>query len=312
MKVIFLGTPELALPSLRAIHRKHDVRLVVTQPDRPRGRGRRSASPPVKICAAELGIPLRQPASLGAGGVLEQMRSTEAEILVVVAYGLLLPENLLEAFPHGAVNLHFSLLPAYRGAAPVNWALIRGEKISGVTTFRLTSTMDGGPVYLRRPVAIARGETAGELGERLAAVGAAALTETLDGIEAGTLLAESQDEALATRAPKLTKEHGRIDWSLTSREIVDLIRGVNPWPGAFTELEGKTLKVWRAEAVEEAGDGAPSPPGTILRASPRRGLAVATLDGVLSLTEVQAGGKRRMTAREYLAGHSLGVGQRFS
>lgn len=312
MKVIFLGTPELALPSLRAIHRKHDVRLVVTQPDRPRGRGRRSASPPVKICAAELGIPLRQPASLGAGGVLEQMRSTEAEILVVVAYGLLLPENLLEAFPHGAVNLHFSLLPAYRGAAPVNWALIRGEKISGVTTFRLTSTMDGGPVYLRRPVAIARGETAGELGERLAAVGAAALTETLDGIEAGTLLAESQDEALATRAPKLTKEHGRIDWSLTSREIVDLIRGVNPWPGAFTELEGKTLKVWRAEAVEEAGESAPSPPGTILRASPRRGLAVATLDGVLSLTEVQAGGKRRMTAREYLAGHSLGVGQRFS
>lgn len=312
MKVIFLGTPELAVPSLRAIHRKHDVRLVVTQPDRPRGRGRRLASPPVRICAEELGIPLLQPSSLNAGGVLEKMHETEADILAVVAYGLLLPDTLLEAFPHGAVNLHFSLLPAYRGAAPVNRAIIRGEEVSGVTTFRLTSTMDGGPVYLRRSAAIAGGETAGELGERLAAIGADVLTETLDGIEAGTLLAESQDESLASRAPKLTKEEGRIDWSLPSREIVNLIRGVNPWPGAFTELEGRTLKVWRAEAVGPTGDGTPSPPGTILRASPRRGLTVATLDGVLSLTEVQTGGKRRMTAREYLAGHSLKSGQRFS
>ena len=312
MKVIFLGTPELAVPSLRAIHRKHDVRLVVTQPDRPRGRGRHLASPPVRICAEELGITLRQPASLSAGGALEQMQSAEADILVVVAYGLLLSDNLLEAFPHGAVNLHFSLLPAYRGAAPVNRAIIRGETVSGVTTFRLTSTMDGGPVYLRRSVAIAGAETAGELGERLAAIGAAVLIETLDGIEAGTLLAERQDETLASRAPKLSKEEGRIDWSISSPEIVNLIRGVNPWPGAFTELEGKTLKVWRAEAVGPTGDGSPSPPGTILTASPRRGLTAATLDGILSLTEVQAEGKRRMSAREYLAGHSPGVGQRFS
>lgn len=312
MKVIFLGTPELAVPSLRAIHRKHDVRLVVTQPDRPRGRGRRLASPPVRICAEELGIPLRQPASLKEQGVLEGMQSTEADILVVVAYGLLLPDNLLEAFPHGAVNLHFSLLPAYRGAAPVNRAIIGGETVSGVTTFRLTSTMDGGPVYLRRSVAIAGGETAGELGERLADIGAGVLAETLDGIEAGSILTESQDEALASRAPKLTKEEGRIDWPLPSREIVNLIRGVNPWPGAFTELEGRTLKVWKAEVVEATGDGTPSAPGTILKASPRKGLTVATLDGVLSLTEVQADGKRRMTAREYLAGHSLGIGQRFS
>ncbi len=307
MKVAFLGTPDLAVPSLEAIHRSRDVCLVVTQPDRPRGRGRHIGASPVKIFAGKAGLPVWQPERLTGDSIPGKLVDSGAELLVVVAYGLFLPRALLEAFPLGAVNLHFSLLPAYRGAAPLNWAIIRGERVTGVSTFRLTSRMDAGPIYLQRELEIRPGETAGELGARLSQVGAAVLEETLSGLERGLLKPAAQDERLATLAPKLTKQDGRIDWSRPSRDIVNLVRGVNPWPGAFTMLGGGVLKVWRAGIAELLFDAAAGP-GRILRASPREGLLVSCGKGAVELVEIQPEGKRRMAARDFLAGHDLQEG----
>jgi methionyl-tRNA formyltransferase len=312
MKVLFLGTPELAVPSLLAVQRLHAISLVVTQPDRPRGRGRQLGTPPVKAEALRLGLSVRQPPDLKGDETAELLTSTGAEILVVVAYGLLLPDPILQAFPHGAVNLHFSLLPSYRGAAPINWAIINGEQETGVTTFRLTSRMDGGPVYHQKTVPVERGETAGELGGRLAVIGAEALNRTLAAIEEGTLEAVPQNESAATFARKLKKTDGRIDWSRPSRAIVDHVRGVNPWPGAYTGLGGGPLKVWRAEAIAGAEALPGEPPGTILEASPQGGFIVSAGEGAVLLKEVQPAGKRRMPARDYLAGHSPKVGDRLS
>jgi methionyl-tRNA formyltransferase len=310
MKVVFLGTPELAVPSLTAISEQHDVTLVVTQPDRPRGRGRKLGISAVKKKTLELGLECWQPESLAGAGPLEKLRSAGADILAIVAYGLKIPDPLLGTAPHGAVNLHFSLLPAYRGAGPLNWAIIRGEEATGVTTFRLTSRMDAGPVYLQERVAVVPGETAGELGPRLADVGASLFARTLDGIEDGSLQAEPQDESLATAAPKLQKSDGRIDWSRPAREIINLIHGVNPWPGAYTTVDGEILKIWKADfAGGTARAGAA--PGTVVVASPRLGLVVAAGDGLVLLPEVQAQGKRRMRGRDYLAGHSLEEGTLF-
>jgi methionyl-tRNA formyltransferase len=310
MKVVFLGTPELAVPSLTAIGEHHDVVLVVTRPDRPRGRGRKLGISAVKEKAVELGLECWQPESLDGKNTLERLRSTEPDILAIVAYGLKIPDALLEMTPHGAVNLHFSLLPAYRGAGPLNWAIIRGEEATGVTTFRLTSRMDAGPIYLQERIAINPGETAGEVGSRLADVGAGLFARTLDGIEDGSLQAELQDEALATAAPKLKKSDGRIDWSRPATEIINLIHGVNPWPGAFTTIDGRTLKIWRADFAGGTRQDS-AEPGTVVVASPKLGLVVAAGDGMVLLVEVQVQGKRRMRGRDYLAGHSLREGSRF-
>jgi methionyl-tRNA formyltransferase len=296
MKVVFLGTPELAVPSLDAIGRKHDIALVITQPDRPRGRGRRLGIPAVKARSRKLGLECVQPEHLDEEALL-RLRAIGADILAVVAYGLKIPDALLEMTPHGAVNLHFSLLPAYRGAGPLNWAIIRGEEATGVTTFRLTSRMDAGPFYLQERSPIYPGETAGELGSRLSESGAALFVRTLDGIEDGSLEAKPQDDTLATMAPKLVKTDGRIDWTRPAVEIINLVHGVNPWPGAYTTIAGETLKVWRAEfAGGTRNDGAE--PGTVLVASPKLGLVVAAGEGMVLLTEVQAQGTRRMRGRD--------------
>jgi len=310
MKVVFLGTPELAVPSLTAISEHHDVVLVVTQPDRPRGRGRRLGISAVKEKALDLGIECWQPESLTGIDAMERLRSAGADILAVVAYGLKVPDALLELAPHGAVNLHFSLLPSYRGAAPLNQAVIRGENETGVTTFRLTSRMDAGPVYMQKSLPIALGVTAGELGLQLADIGSGVFVDTLSGIENGSLKAEPQDEGQATTAPKLKKSDGRIDWSRSALEIVNLVHGVNPWPGAYTTVDGRTLKVWRAGVAGTSRSGN-AEPGTVVVAAPRMGLVVAAGEGLVLLTEVQAEGKRRARGRDYLAGHSLQEGSRF-
>jgi methionyl-tRNA formyltransferase len=309
MKVVFLGTPDLAVPSLEAVCRNHDVRLVVTQPDRPRGRGRQLAPPPVKERAAAIGLPVWQPSGLRGDGTLERLQATGAEVLAVVAYGHFIPDSILEAVPHGAVNLHFSLLPAYRGAAPVNRAVMAGERQTGVTTFRITSQMDAGPVYLKRSLAIGPAETAGDVAHRLAVLGAPLLAETLDGLAGGALPAERQDESLATRAPKMRKEDGRIDWNRESRKVVCHILGVNPWPGAFTLHNGRPLKIWRAAADTESPGG---PPGTVLSASAKEGLRVAAKEGSVVIEEVQSEGKRRMSPVDFLAGHPLAPGTLFT
>lgn len=306
MRVVFLGTPDFAVPSLAAVARRHEVTLVVTQPDRPRGRGRRLAPPPVKELALGLGLPVLQLADLGEAAARPHFAAAAADVAVVVAYGLKIPAWLLAFHRLGAVNVHGSLLPAYRGAAPVSRAVMNGDAETGVTTMLLVERMDAGPTLLQRRTPIGAEETAGEVTARLAGLGADLLVVTLDGLAAGTVQPRPQDDARATLAPKLGKEEGRIDWRRGVREIVNLVRGVNPWPGAYTGSAGHALKVWKAAAAN--GPWPAAAPGTVLAASPREGLIVAAGDGPVALTLVQAEGKKALPAPEFLGGHPVPVG----
>jgi methionyl-tRNA formyltransferase len=321
VRVVFLGTPEFAVPSLAALARRFEVALVLTQPDRPKGRGRHLAEPPVKALAGRLGLPVLQPGVLGEAEMRPHFEQARAEALVVVAYGLKIPDWLLALPPRGAINVHGSLLPAYRGAAPVNRAIINGDAETGVTTMLLASRMDAGPVLLQRRTPIGGEESAGEVTARLAELGAGLLVVTLDGLASGIVQPRGQDEALATFAPKLCKEDGLIDWTRGAREIVNLVRGVNPWPGAYTHLDGKPLKVWKAgvstrpalapaaKAAPAASSASETPPGTILAASLHEGLLVACGGGeAVALLNVQTEGKKPLTAPEFLRGRALVTG----
>lgn len=314
MRVVFLGTPEFAVPALAALARRFDVALVLTQPDRPKGRGRHLAEPPVKTLASRLSLPVLQPSTLDEAQMRPVFEQAGAEAAVVVAYGLKIPDWLLALHPRGAVNVHGSLLPFYRGAAPVNRAIINGDAETGVTTMLLASRMDAGPVLMRRRTPIGPEESAGELTARLAELGAGLLVVTLDGLAAGTVRPQEQDEKLATLAPKLRKEDGLIDWRRGAREIVNLVRGVNPWPGAYTHLDGRPLKIWKAAVaarpVTAAGSKAPpSAPGTVLAASLHEGLIVACgAFEAVALLNVQTEGKKPLTAPEFLRGRTLPPG----
>lgn len=313
MRVVFFGTPEFAVPSLAALAHRHEVALALTQPDRPKGRGRQVAEPPVKALARDLGIPVLQPERLEEASLRPRLEAAGAEAAVVVAYGLKVPDWLLAFHRLGAVNVHGSLLPAYRGASPVSRAVMNGDAETGVTTMLLASRMDAGPILMQRRTPIGPEETAGELAARLAVLGAELLVVTLDGLASGIVQPRPQDEALASFAPKLRKEDGLIDWSRRAPEIVDLVRGVNPWPGAYTQLDGRPLKVWKAAALpRRAGSGPPSPaaPGTVLAASLHEGLLVACGDGeVVALLNVQTEGKKPLSAAEFLRGRALTPGQ---
>jgi methionyl-tRNA formyltransferase len=309
MRVVFLGTPEFAVPSLAALARAHEVALVLTQPDRPKGRGRHLAEPPVKVLARGLGLPVLQPAALEERELRPHFERAAAEAAVVVAYGLKVPDWLLALHPRGAVNVHGSLLPAYRGAAPVNRAIINGDAETGVTTMLLASRMDAGPVLLQRRTPIGPEETAGELAARLAELGAGLLVATLDGLASGAVPSREQDESLATLAPKLRKEDGLVDWRRCAREVVNLVRGVNPWPGAYTLLDGQPLKIWKASVAGTAAAVAPGPAplaGTVLAASLHEGLLVACGGGeAVALLNVQAGGRKPLPASEFLLGKAV-------
>jgi methionyl-tRNA formyltransferase len=312
MRVVFMGTPEFAVPSLAALARRHEVALALTQPDRPKGRGRQLAEPPVKTLAGDFGLAVLQPERLVEEALRPHLAAAGAEAAVVVAYGLKVPDWLLAFHPRGAVNVHGSLLPAYRGASPVNRAIMHGDAETGVTTMLLASRMDAGPILMQRRTPIGAEETAGELAARLAVLGAELLVVTLDGLAAGTVPPRAQDEALATFAPKLEKGDGRIDWSRPARDIVNLVRGVNPWPGAYTHLEGKPLKVWKTAAAQPPGGatkGPPAAPGTVLAASLHEGLLVACGDGAVALLAVQTEGKKPLSAPEFLRGRPLAPGQ---
>ncbi len=296
MRIVFMGSPEFALPSLRACIAHHQVALVVAQPDKPAGRGKEMTRPPVALAADAAGIEVYQPRSARPPEVAERLRATGAELAVVVAYGKILPKGVLEAFPRGCVNVHGSILPAYRGAAPVQWAIIRGERETGVTIMKLDEGMDTGPMLLVRRTAIGERETAGELAGRLAVLGADALVEALAAIEAGTAVEAAQDDARASHAPMLEKAHGLIDWARSAAEIANLVRGVDPWPGASTLLGGESLKLFGAAPAAGQGE-----PGTILSIG-GDGALIAAGDGAVRIAELQAAGKRRMGAAELARG----------
>lgn len=299
MRAIFIGTPEFAVPSLEALANRHDVRLVVTQPDRPAGRGRKLKAPAVKRRAAELGLALAQPRRVGEDESFARMAACHADVIAVVGYGQMIPKRIRVLTRHGCVNVHSSLLPRYRGAAPLNWAIMRGERETGVTTMRISRKMDAGDILLRRSTKIGPSERASELARRLAPVGADLLLETLDRLQDGTLKPTPQDHAAATYAPMLRREDGLIDWSLPAVSIYDRLRGLDPWPGIHTFFRNRRLRIW--DAVPTAG-GDLEPGRAKVH---RKGLAVGCGAGALVLREVQLEGRRRMAAPVFLRGWRL-------
>jgi methionyl-tRNA formyltransferase len=302
MKLAFMGSPEFAVPCLRACAAAHQVVLVVSQPDKPAGRGGQLSAPAVKRAAEELALPVIQPKSARTGELAAALAASGAELAVVVAYGKILPTAVLTAVPRGCINVHGSILPKYRGAAPVQWAVIHGEPETGVSIMQLDEGMDTGPVYLERRVAISPDETSGELLDRLAPIGAAALLDTIAALEAGTARATPQDHAAATHAAMLAKGDGAIDFAEPAAAVAARIRGVDPWPGAHTMHRGQPLKLFRAVAV--AGTGAP---GAIV-AIDAAGVHVAARDGVVVIRDVQAAGRKRMAASQFAAGRGIAVG----
>lgn len=314
LRLVFMGSPDFALPSLRAVLAHHEVALVLTQPDKPAGRGNRLTAPPVKRVAEEAGVPVLQPRSARAPEVTDALRATGADLGVVVAYGKILPRAVLDAFPRGCVNVHASLLPAYRGAAPIQWSIIRGEQETGITIMRLDEGMDTGPMLMTRREPIRDDDTAGSLAIRLAEIGAEALVEALQQIEAGSAVETAQDPELATYAPLLTKAHGHVDWSAEARVVRDLVRGADPWPGAATTLAGEPLKLYGASSAAENGKNGHVAVGPDAAAAGQvlavddRGVVVACGKGAVRIAELQAPGGRRMAAVELARGRGLAPG----
>ncbi len=305
MKVLFYGTPEFALPTLEGLLDHHQVVAVVTQPDRPAGRGQRVTASPVKRRAEAARIQVLQPARLRDAHWPDRLRVLGAEVAVVVAFGQILPRAVLDVPPRGSINVHASLLPRYRGAAPIAWGLIRGETETGITTFRMNEGMDTGPILLQEAMRIEPNETAGELAARLSRLGASLLLETLERLD--TLTPTPQHHELATLAPRLTKEDGLLQWTEPAQALVDRIRGCNPWPGAQALGPRGRLLIWRAVALDER---VRAEPGEIVR-SASGALAIATGAGLLLPREVQPENRRIMAWNAFLTGARMGPGSRF-
>lgn len=306
MRIVFMGTPDFAVPSLQAlIDAGHDVCAVYTQPDKPQGRKQILTASPVKTLALEHDIPVFQPNTLKNEDEQARLRELAPEVIIVVAYGKLLPKAVLDIPPHGCINVHGSLLPRWRGAAPIQWAVIAGDEMAGVTTMQMAEGLDTGDMLLTYETKVGEKETAGELFDRLAQSGAELLTQTL--VKLDEITPRPQDDAQSCYAHMLDKQMAVIDWSKSAHEIDCLIRGLNPWPIALTTLSGERLKVFAAEKA--AGNGEP---GTVLEADPKKGLTVACGEGALKLIEIQLVGGKRMKATDFLRGHVIEVGTKLN
>lgn len=306
MRVIFMGTPDFAVPSLMGVAQSgHELVGVVTRPDKPRGRGQQMQPTDVKAAVESLGldVPVLQPESLKDESFHQQLRELQPDFFAVVAF-LILPKSVLAIPKLGSVNVHPSLLPKYRGAAPIQWAIINGESETGVTIFLLSPRIDAGDVLIQEKVSIGADETAGELYERMKVKGAELLVQAIDGVSDGSLTPIPQTDEGVTRAPKLEKEDGRIDWGKSAVEICNLIRGTHPFPGAFTLWRDKLLKVHKATVGEGAGQA-----GSIIFSDGKAGVGVGTGDGVLVLDEVQPEGKKRMSSADLVRGYQVAVGE---
>ena len=302
MKVIFMGTPDFSVGTLEALIKAgHEVVLAVTRPDKPKGRGKVLQAPPVKTAALAHGIEVFQPRRVSEPESVEYLRSFRADIIVVVAFGQILPKEILETPPYGCVNIHASLLPKYRGAAPIQWAVIDGERVSGVTAMRMDEGLDTGDIIMKEEVVLDPKETGGSLFEKLGRAGAELCVRTLSAIENGTAVYTPQDHSLATKTGLIHKKSGLIDWQRSAGELECLIRGLNPWPSAYTKLNGKTLKIWDADVIRE-NTGAE--PGTVTDVT-KDAVFVQTGDGILKLNEIQMEGRKRMSCDAFLRGFSM-------
>ncbi|MBP7340825.1 MAG: methionyl-tRNA formyltransferase [Smithellaceae bacterium] len=301
-RILFMGTPEFALPALAALSRSaYPVCAVVTQPDRPAGRGQKEAAPPVKTLALSLGLPVLQPVRIKDSAFLETLRALAPDMIVVAAFGQLLPKALLDFPPCGCLNIHPSLLPKYRGAAPLHWSIIRGETTTGVTVMLMDEGMDSGDILLQEETPLGPAETFGELHDRLARMGAGLLIATIEQVMSGAVRRQKQDASLVTFAPRLTRETGKIAWNNRVADIVNLIRGLSPAPAAYTALDGQTLKIFTAEGRP----GAVCEPPGFVGAPADGGLPVAAADGHVLLKDVQLAGKKRMPIGVFLRGYRL-------
>ena len=306
LRVIFMGTPDFAVPTLeKLLAAKHDIVAVVTQPDRPKGRGQRMAASPVKEFAISQGLPVLQPEKIKDPVFINHMLQLRPDVIVVVAFGQFLPQGLLDLPPLGCINVHASLLPRYRGAAPIHWAIINGETKTGVTTMWMDIGMDTGDMILKAETPIGPDETTGELHDRLKWMGAELLVRSLELLMTGNAPRIPQDNSAASYAPLLTRDIEQVDWRRSALEVHNLVRGLNPWPGAYTTHSGKTLKIWRTRIID--GHAGSVPPGTVVDVR-HHGVVVATGRGLIQLTEVQPESKKRMQACEYARGYNLCAG----
>lgn len=309
MRAIFLGTPAFAVPTLEAMHRAgHEVLAVYTQPDRPKGRGQATAQSAVKEAALRLGIAVLQPEKVRAAEVVAALQAAAPDVMVVVGYGQIIPQNIIDIPRFGIINVHASLLPKYRGAGPIQWAIANGETETGVTTMQINAGLDTGGMLLKASTPIGPEENAVELGERLALLGAELLVETLSGLAAGTITPQPQNDAEATYAPILRKEDGAIDWAWTAAKIHNRTRGFHPWPGTFAKFRGQTVRLWKTRVRAEKMDVAP---GTIFGA--KGPLVVACGGGtLLELVEVQSEGKKRISGLDFRNGLRVGENEVFA
>jgi methionyl-tRNA formyltransferase len=300
VRLIFLGTPAFAVATLEKILAAgHSVIAVVTQPDRPKGRGQALAASPVKEAALRANLPVFQPERIRRPEGVAYLSELGAEAMVVVGYGQMIPQSIIDLAPHGIINVHASLLPKYRGAAPIQWSIVNGETVAGVTTMRIDAGLDTGDMLLRANTAIGTAETAIELGQRLAILGADLLVETLERLQAGALKPEKQDSSQATYAPILKKEDGLIDWRSSAEAIHNRVRGLLPWPGAYTSFRSQTLHVWKSRVAEAASGAA----GRLWRLD--RSVGIFSGSGALELLEVQLEGKKRVSGADFANGQRL-------
>ena len=318
MRVVFMGTPEFAVPTLQhLVDSEFAVVGVVCQPDRPSGRGKKIRFGPVKTLALTQNLPVVQPEKMKAPALLETLRSWNPDVIVVAAFGRILPQSILDLPPRGCLNVHGSLLPKYRGAAPIQWAVINGESETGVTIMVMDAGMDTGPILDQVVMPITQEDTAGDVAYRMAEVGGGLLVSTLKRWMAGKIEAQTQDESMATLAPILKKEDGLLDWSQSARILANRIRGLSPWPGAFTFVNGDRWGIWKAQ-VEGYNGNSPLAvkdhhdlPGSVIKVT-KQGIYVQTGSGILRLIEIQPANKKRMAVANYLAGHQLEVGTRLN
>ncbi len=306
MRIVFMGTPEFAVPSLEALLSSSvQVVGVVCQPDRPKGRGHQLVAPPVKLVAERAGIPVLQPLKIRTPEFLQSLSSWQPDVIAVAAYGRILHAPILQLPPMGCVNVHGSLLPRYRGAAPVQWAVINGETETGITTMLMDEGMDTGAMLLQEKLEILPEDTAGTLAPRLAALGGRLLIDTLTQLKAGTLPPTKQDDQQATMAPLLKKEDGLVDWTMSARSLTNRVRGLSPWPGAYTFLGDERWNIWKAALQRTATTDTP---GTIVAVT-KQSILVATGDGLFEIREIQIANSKRMAVGQFLAGHRVAVGQ---
>lgn len=305
MKVLFMGTPDFAVGTLEELVKsRHEIAGVVTQPDKPKGRGKAMQFPPVKEVAVRENIPVYQPRRVRDPEFIKILKEINPDVIVVVAFGQIIPQEIIDLPKYGCINVHGSLLPKYRGAAPIQWAVIDGEKESGVTTMQMDAGLDTGDMLLKTVVPLEKEETGGSLFEKLSKAGADLLLETLEKLEEGSIVAEKQGESPTPYAKMLTKEMGDLDWNKEAVSLEQLIRGLNPWPSAYTHLNGKTLKIWSAQVEERDTE---EKPGTVVEVN-KKELKVQTGKGILSLKEVQIEGKKRMEIDAFLRGNTVKEG----